>query len=186
MVEFILLLLLLFMIIEALFVIEMDNLLSTAVVMGTIGFGLSVAFLFLGAPDLAIVQIVVEVISLIILIRATINRDIKEKAEESTSLVSRIPIFVIVALLFIFAYNAFQHLPPFGSPLFIGHSNAPANIYLQNGLNKTGASNIIAAIILDFRAYDTLGEATVLFTSIVGALSILRLVTRKRKEEKDK
>lgn len=186
MVEFILLLLLLFMIIGALFVIEMDNLLSTAVVMGTIGFGLSVAFLFLGAPDLAIVQIVVEIISLVILIRATINRDIKEKAEESTSLVSRIPIFVIVALLFIFTYNAFQHLPPFGSPLFIGRLDAPANIYLQNGLNKTGASNIVAAIILDFRAYDTLGEATVLFTSIVGALSILRLVTRKRKEEKDK
>jgi len=49
------------MIIGALFVIEMDNLLSTAVVMGTIGFGLSTAFLLLGAPDLAIVEIVVDV-----------------------------------------------------------------------------------------------------------------------------
>lgn len=186
MVEFILLLLLLFMIVGALFVIEMDNLLSTAVIMGTIGFGLSVAFLFLGAPDLAIVEIVVDVICLIILIRATINRDIKERAEESTPLVSRIPILVIIVLLFIFSYNAFQHLPPFGSPLFVGQIDAPANIYLRDGISKTGASNIVSAIILDFRAYDTLGEATVLFTSIIGALSVLRLVTRKRKEEKDK
>ena len=102
MIEFILLLLLIFMIVGALFVIEMDNLLSTAVVTGTIGFGLSVAFLFLGAPDLAIVEIVVDVISLIILIRATINRDIKEKAEESTSMISRIPLLVIVVIFFIF------------------------------------------------------------------------------------
>jgi len=180
MIEFIILLLLIFMIVGALFVIEMDNLLSTAVVMGTIGFGLSVAFLFLGAPDLAIVEIVVDVISLIILIRATINRDIKEKAEESTSMISRIPLLVIVVIFFIFTYNVFQHLPAFGNPL------APSNIYLKDGLSKTGASNIVAAIILDFRAYDTLGEATVLFTSIIGALSVLRLFTRKRKEEEDK
>lgn len=186
MIEFILLLLLLFMIVGALFAIEMDNLLSTAVVMGTIGFGLSTAFLFLGAPDLAIVEIVVDVICLIILIRATINRDIKERAEESTPLVSRIPVLVIIVLLFVFTYNAFLYLPPFGEPLFTGNPQAPANIYLKEGLSKTGASNIVSAIILDFRAYDTLGEATVLFTSIVGALSVLRLVTRKRKEEEDK
>ena len=186
MIEFILLLLLIFMIVGALFVIEMDNLLSTAVVMGTIGIGLSVAFLFLGAPDLAIVEIVVDVISLIILIRATINRDIKEKAEESTSMISRIPLLVIVVIFFIFTYNVFQHLPTFGNPSFAGNPLAPSNIYLKDGLSKTGASNIVAAIILDFRAYDTLGEATVLFTSIIGALSVLRLFSRKRKEKEDK
>ncbi len=185
MIEFIILLLLIFMIVGALFVIEMDNLLSTAVVLGTIGIGLSVAFLFLGAPDLAIVEIVVDVISLIVLIRATINRDIKEKAEESTSLISRIPLLVIVVIFFIFTYNAFQHLPAFGNPLFAGNPFAPSNIYLRDGFSKTGASNIVAAIILDFRAYDTFGEAIVLFTSIIGALSVLRIVTRKRKEDKD-
>jgi len=36
---------------------------------------------------------------------------------------------------------------------------------------------------LDFRAYDTLGEATVLFTSIIGATVILRYKSRKRLEE---
>jgi len=36
------------------------------------------------------------------------------------------------------------------------------------------AANIVAAIILDYRAYDTLGEATVLFTAVVGVLTVMR------------
>jgi len=41
------------------------------------------------------------------------------------------------------------------------------------------------SVILDYRAYDTLGEATVLFTAIVGAFVILRKRGRKRVGEKD-
>jgi multicomponent Na+:H+ antiporter subunit B len=43
---------------------------------------------------------------------------------------------------------------------------------------KTGAANIVSSVILDFRGYDTLGEATVLFASIIGAAIILRKETR--------
>ena len=42
---------------------------------GTVGFLVAIAFLFLAAPDVAIVQIGVEVISLVILVRATIGRE---------------------------------------------------------------------------------------------------------------
>ena len=42
----------------------------------------------------------------------------------------------------------------------------------------------MTGILLDYRAYDTLGEATVLFTAIIGALAILRGRARKKKEEK--
>jgi multisubunit Na+/H+ antiporter MnhB subunit len=50
-------------------------------------------------------------------------------------------------------------------------------------LKETGAANIVTAVLLDYRAYDTLGEATVLFTSIVGALAILRKKARKKESE---
>jgi len=49
-----------------------------------------------------------------------------------------------------------------------------AEYYLSNGVTGTGAVNLVAAIILDFRAYDTLGEATVLFTSVAGVVAVLR------------
>jgi len=51
--------------------------------------------------------------------------------------------------------------------------------YLAEGTQKTGAVNIVTAVILDFRAYDTLGEATVLFTSVIGIMAILRRPGRK-------
>lgn len=45
--------------------------------------------------------------------------------------------------------------------------------YQDHSLKETGATNIISAIILDYRAYDTLGEATVLFAGIAAVLATL-------------
>ncbi|MGI9321751.1 MAG: hydrogen gas-evolving membrane-bound hydrogenase subunit E, partial [Thiogranum sp.] len=53
-------------------------------------------------------------------------------------------------------------------------SDAPASTYLRDGLVDTGAPNIVTAVLLDFRAWDTLGEATVLFCAALGTVAILR------------
>jgi len=37
----------------------------------------------------------------------------------------------------------------------------------------------VTAVILDFRAFDTLGEATVLFTAVIGVLAVVRRTGRK-------
>jgi multisubunit Na+/H+ antiporter MnhB subunit len=58
-----------------------------------------------------------------------------------------------------------------------------SKVYVQTGLPATYAANIVTAVILDFRGYDTLGEATVLFVSIVAALTLLRQDGRVRKGE---
>ena len=71
-----LLILLFFMIVGSLIAVETRSLLSAIISIGAIGFLLSIAFLLLGAPDIAITQVVVEILCLIILIRATINRDL--------------------------------------------------------------------------------------------------------------
>ena len=49
--------------------------------------------------------------------------------------------------------------------------------YLEYG-TKTGAANYVMGVLLDFRAYDTLGEATIIFAAVVGAFAILRGVGR--------
>lgn len=64
-------------------------------------------------------------------------------------------------------------------------SDAPSRIYLSEGLQRTGAANLVTSILLDFRAYDTLGEATVLFCSILGAITVLRRRPRKAPDEAD-
>ena len=166
--------LLFFMIIGAVIAVEIKELLSAVVAVGAVGLGLAVAFLFLQAPDLAIVQLVVEILALIILIRATVLKDTTSSKKKE--------IFVSVAcLVFLFAflmtaYRVLVQLPVFGSPLMkVSHN------YLEHALQETGAVNIVSSIILDYRAYDTLGEATVLFTAVIGVITVMRKIGRIRK-----
>jgi len=165
-------LLLLFMIFAAVVAVQIEDLLSSVIAVGAVGLGLSLAFLILKAPDLAITQLVVEILCLIILIRATINKDIP-LVRSGRWLFNTISTLLFIAFFLTFAYFALKELPNFGQPAM-----RVAKEYIESGLNKTGAANIVAAIILDFRGYDTLGEATILFTAVMGVLAVMRKVGR--------
>lgn len=82
-------------------------------------------------------------------------------------------ILVAVAIISVLLATVTQ-LPEFGNP------NNPANNevvdrYVENGLQETGAINIVAGMILDYRAFDTLGESHVLFLAVSCVLILLRL-----------
>jgi len=72
--EYLILILLGFMLVAALIAVETRDLLSCVICVGAAGFALSVIDLLLGAPDLAITQVVVEVIALVLLIRMIVTR----------------------------------------------------------------------------------------------------------------
>ena len=46
--------------------------------------------------------------------------------------------------------------------------------YISHGAADTGALNMVTAIYLDYRAFDTLGEATVFFAAALGVFMLLR------------
>ncbi|HPD98038.1 MAG TPA: MnhB domain-containing protein [Synergistales bacterium] len=48
------------------------------------------------------------------------------------------------------------------------HVTGAAEHYLANTPEETGARNVVAAILFDYRAFDTLGESTVIFTAVCG------------------
>jgi len=50
---------------------------------------------------------------------------------------------------------------------------------LRLSSEKLKVANSVAGVILDFRGYDTLGEATVIFLGIVGVFVLLRKKGRK-------
>ncbi|MBN1695714.1 DUF4040 domain-containing protein [candidate division WOR-3 bacterium] len=177
-VVFLLHLLLVFMIIGAFITVEIKNMLSAVISIGAVGFTLSMAFLFLGAPDIAITQVIVEILSLILLIRATVNVDNVAIEEKGESVFHNRTALIFVGIILVFAWFAFQSLAPFGEPLM-----RVSDYYLNNGLIMVGATNFVTSVILDFRAYDTFGEAMVLFVSISGAFAILR--RWKREQHKD-
>jgi len=172
-IELYLLILLVFLIVGAIIAVETKNLLSSVISLGAIGFGMSIAFLFLRAPDLAIVQIAVEVVLLIFLIRATIGRDVLP-SRGHIHWAGLVIVCLLTAGFFAFGYYAFRGLNEFGEPIIAAVEAAPSSKYLADGLKETGSANIVTAILLDYRAYDTLGETTVLFAAVLGALAVLR------------
>lgn len=60
-----------------------------------------------------------------------------------------------------------------------GKEDNPANNYVSQkyigrSVEDTGALNIVTGIILDYRAFDTFGEAIVLFTGVIGVIIVLK------------
>ena len=164
-------LIIIYMIFASIVALELTDLLSAIISVGMAGLGLTIAFLLLQAPDLALVQFVFEIISVIILLQATGERWEKEKESWSLSTLK----FIFLALSLVVSAPLFLSLPPFGQPLML-----TASRYLSEGVKETGAVNLVASIILDYRAYDTLGEAIVIFVSVLGVATLLRKIGKGR------
>jgi len=158
-----------FMIVGSIIALELKDLLSSVIAVGIVGLGVSMAFLLLEALDLAIVQFLFEIFALIILVRAFIGKEYHLQEPSKVHRIQTLVTIVALGLILILSLKIFKLLPPFGEPLF-----TTAKYYVEHGAAETGSANIVTSIILDYRAYDTLGEVTVLFTAILGALSILR------------
>lgn len=161
-------LILLFMIAAAVIAVAVKDLLSSVIAVGAVGIGLCMAFLVLKAPDLAIMQLVVEILSLIILIRATIRKDLPFSASGRWIFNTACTIFSMIIFLTA-AYVTLAHLPRFGSPLM-----RVSGIYLKEGMSGTDTPNVVAGIMLNYRSLDTLGEATAFFAAAVGILAVAR------------
>ena len=79
----------------------------------------------------------------------------------------RVYAIIILAVLAFFIFKAIdlsyhnQHFPL-------------AQYYISHGMRDTGALNMVTAIYLNYRVYDTLGEATIFFASALGVFMILR------------
>ena len=83
---------------------------------------------------------------------------------------------VIIAFLLL----TVAELPSFGRDS-VPTANEVIKRYLEDGLAETGAVNAVAGMILDYRAFDTLGESHVLFTAVAAVL-ILLLSAKERPE----
>ena len=70
-------------------------------------------------------------------------------------------------------------LPPYGSDT-APTVNEVARRYVEQGTEETGAVNTVAGMILDYRAFDTLGESFVLFTAMCAVTILLNRSGKKR------
>ncbi len=79
----------------------------------------------------------------------------------------------LLALISYFLLITVIEMPPFG------YESNPVNNeitvkYLDGAIDETGIPNVISSIILDYRAMDTLGEATVIFIAIAAVIATIK------------
>ncbi len=82
---------------------------------------------------------------------------------------------LVIAVLLITVAN----MPEFGSPDTPANSGEVPGRYIEKGQEETGAVNIVTGMILDYRAFDTLGESHVLFIAACTVLILVRIGHRK-------
>lgn len=80
----------------------------------------------------------------------------------------RLALVLVIAAGLIFLLPAFGL--SFGQPL----ADSTDNYYLANAQAETGANNVVTSIVFDYRGFDTLGEATVLFVAVLGLVMLFR------------
>jgi multisubunit Na+/H+ antiporter MnhB subunit len=85
--------------------------------------------------------------------------------------------FAIIAVIFFFSALMIH---PFGQPnqtdmddYIIGGVDESTGEYFGSQ-EETGANNAVTSVVFDYRGFDTLGEATVLFTAVAGVILIFR------------
>ncbi len=79
---------------------------------------------------------------------------------------------ILVAFLFVGAFLllAATSMRPFGEPSFAGMDD----YFIAHTQGEVAANNAVTAVVFDYRGFDTLGEATVLFAAVVGVFALFR------------
>jgi multicomponent K+:H+ antiporter subunit A len=137
----------------------------TAVVsIGVIGLVVSLAFVRLSAPDLALTQLLVEVITVLLLLLAMYF--LPQRSPRDTSGFRRL-VDAAVALAAGAGSGALAYA------MLRSPAATLSGFYLDQAKPGGGGYNVVNVILVDFRALDTLGEVTVLGIAAVAIVAIL-------------
>lgn len=151
--------------------------------LGASGLGVAVIMVLEPAPDVALVQVVVDILSVVILILALsiLPREQRRRAWELTFKQSRLALgrdVVIAAAgglaVALLALAALTSRP---------RESLVTPYYEANAKPLTGAADIVGAVVVDFRGFDTLIEIGVFGLAGLGVFTLLRFATRKDWQE---
>ncbi|MFB9907511.1 hydrogen gas-evolving membrane-bound hydrogenase subunit E [Allokutzneria oryzae] len=150
--------------------------LTAVLVTGVIGYGIGALFLVDGGPDLALAQFLVESLTLVVFVfvlrrmppRFTEERRPLSEGRWVKAVIACVAGTFVAVLAVLFSANR-NGLPEASLE------------YIQRAKADAGASNVVNAIIVDFRAFDTVGEIAVLAVAATGAASLILASQRARR-----
>ncbi len=131
-----------------------------------VGLMVSIAFTRFSAPDLALTQLSVEVVTVILLMLALFFLPHKTPSQSEPSRVIRDISLASLVGIVIGSWSYAVMTRPFTSI---------SDFFLANAKTGGGGTNVVNVILVDFRGFDTFGEIAVLG---IAALGIFKLLTR--------
>lgn len=146
--------------------------LVAALALGVAGYCVGGVFLLEPAPDVALVQFLVETLGTVLIIMAFAKTSEADRRrlndliyKSRPGLIRDIAISAVVGLgVTLFALAAVNSRPTPG---------VVSQWHLANSLPQVGAKDVVAAIVTDFRGMDTLIEITVFGIAALGVLTLL-------------
>lgn len=138
--------------------------LAAIVVIGIVGFAVTLWFFALGSVDVALTQLLVEVLTIVVMV-LVLHRLPKTFGKKDSSRRLTGIIAAVAAGIAAFA----------GTYALTGRRDmsAPAEYLTQFGTEVSGGNNLVNVILVEFRALDTLGELTVLGVAGVAVAALL-------------
>nr|WP_225984547.1 monovalent cation/H+ antiporter subunit A [Noviherbaspirillum aerium] len=141
--------------------------LAALVLVGLVGLISTLAFVYLAAPDLALTQVSVEVVTIVLILLALYwlpQHTPPETGAWSTLRKWRDAALAAAAGLGITAITYAVLTRPFESL---------SAYYLDNSVPGGGGTNVVNVILVDFRGFDTFGEITVLALAALGIAALM-------------
>jgi multicomponent Na+:H+ antiporter subunit B len=165
--------LLVLLIVTAAGAIWIRDLIGAVLVLGSYGFVLAILWASLGAVDVAFMEAVVGAgLSTVFFLLTLFQTDtLKRDAERQNPYPPWQGLLGLCVLGGILLFTA-ADFPMLGDP------NSPPNIhlsptYLKQSLVDTNTPNVVASILMDYRAFDTLVETAMIFSAGIAAALLL-------------
>ena len=127
---------------------------------GVVGLAVSIAFAYFSAPDLALTQLAVEVVTTLLMLMALTFLPQSTAAESTRRRTIRDAVLAVTAGTGVAALS--------WAVLMRGQESITW-YFLANSLPRGGGSNVVNVLLVDFRGFDTFGEITVLIMAAMGA-----------------
>lgn len=150
----------------AVITVQATTRLSAIISLGVIGFAVTVFFIFHSAPDLALTQLLVDILTVVLLVLVFYRIPPRPRPPLSLRVHTRNLMVALAMGLFGF----FLVLIGAGDPFF----PRIADYFLLNSVALGHGGNVVNVILVDFRGFDTMGEISVLAIAAVGGYAIMR------------
>jgi len=143
------------------------------------GLGVAVLMLLEPAPDLALVQIVVDILSVVILVLALTRLPRRQRERAHALTFKQSPFNLVRDGLVAAAGGITVMLATLSALTSRPRQSMVTPFYVQNAKPVVGSKSIVGAIITDFRGLDTLIEISVFSMAGLGIYTLLRYAARK-------